>query len=35
MPVAWPVMREILILVSAGIAIGLPAALVIGRLIGK
>ncbi|HTW47895.1 MAG TPA: ABC transporter permease [Acidobacteriaceae bacterium] len=33
--VAWQVMREIVILVVAGIAIGLPAALAGGRLVGK
>jgi predicted permease len=33
--VAWQVMREIVILVLAGIAIGLPAALAGGRLLGK
>ena len=33
--VAWQVMREIAILVFAGIAIGLPAALAGGRLVGK
>jgi ABC-type antimicrobial peptide transport system permease subunit len=33
--VAWQVMREIAILVAAGIAIGLPAALAGARLVGK
>ncbi len=33
--VAWQVMREIVILVLAGMAIGLPAALAGGRLVGK
>jgi predicted permease len=33
--VAWQVMREIAMLVAAGIAIGLPAALAGGRLTGK
>ncbi|HEX3986384.1 MAG TPA: ABC transporter permease [Acidobacteriaceae bacterium] len=33
--VAWQVMREIVILVLAGIAIGLPAALAGGRLVSK
>jgi ABC-type antimicrobial peptide transport system permease subunit len=33
--VAWQVMREIVMLVAAGIAIGLPAALAGGRLTGK
>jgi predicted permease len=33
--VAWQVMREIAILVLAGIAIGLPAALAGGRLVGN
>jgi predicted permease len=33
--VAWQVMREIVILVLAGIAIGLPAALAGGRLVGN
>ncbi|HEX4037333.1 MAG TPA: ABC transporter permease [Acidobacteriaceae bacterium] len=33
--VAWQVMREIMILVLCGIAIGLPAALAGGRLVGK
>ena len=33
--VAWQVMREISILVAAGIAIGLPAALAGARLVGK
>ena len=33
--VAWQVMREIMILVALGIAIGLPAALAGGRLVGS
>ncbi len=33
--VAWQVMREIVILVFVGIAIGLPASLAGGRLVGK
>ena len=33
--VAWQVMREIAVLVAAGIAIGLPAAVAGGRLVGK